>query len=147
MSQIRLAQKDDLPALLAIIHPFQSPGFNWSEDNFRSEFASAETWVLTNESEILAFVCFRDAVDAWEISILATRKDVCRQGLMETLLISLIERNGSQRQFWLEVHEHNKSAQKLYEKLGFRNDGRRGGYYSDGSAALLYSLQKKPQPT
>lgn len=141
--EVRLAIKEDLPQLLALIRPFRSPAFNWDEASFRSEFANAETWVLVNETEILSFVCMRDVGDAWEISILATRQQSQKQGWMEALLRNLMDRNGSERQFWLEVHEKNQSAQKLYEKLGFRNDGRRGGYYSDGSAALLYSFQNK----
>lgn len=147
MSQIRLAHPEDLPQLLDLIRPFRSPAFNWDEKTFRSEFSFTETWVLEDHSQVLSFVCLRDVVDAWEISVLATDQKVQKQGHMEELLCFLIHKYGSERQFWLEVHEQNKSAQKLYEKLGFRNDGRRGGYYSDGSAALLYSLQKKTGAT
>ena len=31
----------------------------------------------------------------------------------------------------LEVRSHNQAAIALYEKLGFRNAGRRKGYYDD----------------
>lgn len=140
---VREANKRDLPHLLRLIKPFHSPAFNWTDESFRLEFENSHTWVLEKDSEIAAFVCFRDAVDAWEISILATEQHHQKQGAMQALLQGLIDRFGSERHFWLEVHEKNVPAQKLYEKMGFQQDARRGGYYSDGSAALLYSLPKK----
>ncbi|MEZ0392274.1 MAG: GNAT family N-acetyltransferase [Pseudobdellovibrionaceae bacterium] len=143
MAQIRLATHGDLVQLLDLISPYQSPAFNWNENAFRNEFNFSQTWVLAEADEVQAFVCLRDSIEAWEISILATKSIYLQQGLMEALLKDLIERFNRERHIWLEVHEDNLPAQKLYEKLGFRCDGRRGGYYSDGSAAKLYSLSKK----
>jgi ribosomal-protein-alanine N-acetyltransferase len=141
--QIRLATNRDLPELLDLIRPFRSPAFNWSEDLFRSEFENVRTWVLEEDSEIVAFACLRDVYDAWEISVLATHQDHQEAGCMQKLLKGLIEKFGRERHFWLEVHEKNVPAQKLYQKMGFQHDGSRGGYYTDGSSALLYSLPKK----
>jgi ribosomal-protein-alanine N-acetyltransferase len=42
----------------------------------------------------------------------------------------------------LEVRESNASARGLYEKQGFREAGRRRGYYTDPvEDAILYSLR------
>lgn len=142
MIQIRQAGRYDLHQILEIIPPFFSPGFHWSEELLRSEFFNSKTWVLEKDSLVLAFVCLRDVIDAWEISVLATRAEYQGQGYMEALLKDLIRNFGSKRQLWLEVHEKNLPAQKLYEKLGFQHNGNRGGYYKDGSAARLYSLCK-----
>jgi len=147
MVQIRQASQYDLHQLLEIIAPFFSPGFHWSEGLFRSEFHNALTWVIEQDSQIQGFVCLRDVVDAWEISVLATRKESQGKGMMTALLRDLIQRYGEKRHLWLEVHETNLGAQKLYEKLGFKHDGNRGGYYKDGSAAMLYSLTKKQSPS
>jgi ribosomal-protein-alanine N-acetyltransferase len=139
---IRRARSEDLPALLQIIAPLKSTAFNWSEDNFLNEFSFAHTWVYCKDEQILAFICLRDANVAWEISVLAAASKWQRRGVMEAFLCKLfaiLADRGDQRHFWLEVHESNVAAQKLYLKLGFQNDGRRGGYYSDGSAALLMS--------
>lgn len=144
MAQIREAEKQDLSQLLEIIAPFYSPGFNWSPELFRTEFHGTKTWVLEKNGQILAFACLRDAVDAWEISVLATRKENHGQGHMETLLKDLIQRLNKERHLWLEVHQNNIPAQKLYEKMGFQQDGTRGGYYKDGSEARLYSRPKAP---
>lgn len=144
-TRIREATSRDLPQILQLIRPFRSPAFNWNEELFRLEFANSHTWILEEGSEILAFVCLRDAVDAWEISVLATHEKHQGQGCMQALLKDLIQRFGYERHFWLEVHEKNLPAQKLYQKMGFQLDAKRGGYYSDGSAALLYSLPQKPK--
>ncbi len=141
---VRRAKGSDLASLLEIIEPFVSPAFNWTEALFCAEFDYADTWVLEVDSDIQAFCCLRDAVDAWEISVLATKKSCQGQLLMQTLLREIFRQNGRERHYWLEVHEANVGAQKLYEKLGFQRDGARGGYYSDGSAAFLYSLVKEP---
>ncbi len=143
MSNVRLAKPQDLPELLKLIEPYFSPAFNWDETLFTSEFAHEQTWVLEEDSQIKAFACLRDAVEAWELSVLASHSSHREQGWMSLLLRDLIQRYSKQRHFWLEVHEKNLAAQKLYEKLGFQHDGNRGGYYRDGSSALLYSFPKK----
>jgi ribosomal protein S18 acetylase RimI-like enzyme len=140
---IRLARSSDLGEILDLITPFRGPAFNWSEDLFRTEFAFAKTWILQDEEGISAFCCLRDAGDAWEISVLATRQDRQQQGCMKKLLGEIVAMRSQERHLWLEVHEKNTGAQKLYEKLGFQKSGARGGYYSDGSTAFLYSLTKR----
>jgi len=143
-SQVRLAKAADLPALLEIIAPYYSAGFHWSDTLFCTEFDYSTTWVLEIDSQIQAFCCLRDVVDAWEISVLATRVSEQGKGLMQRLLNEIFQQNGRRRHYWLEVHEKNVGAQKLYEKVGFRRDGVRGGYYTDGSTAFMYSLSKEP---
>ncbi len=138
--KFRRAIRTDLAALNDIIEPYLGPAFNWPPINFNAEFEFAETWAFEVDDEIKAFVCVRNAFEAWEISVLATRLSDRRKGLMEKLLSATIEHYGRQRHFWLEVHESNLGAQAFYEKIGFKKEGRRGGYYSDGSSALLYTL-------
>jgi ribosomal protein S18 acetylase RimI-like enzyme len=137
------AEEADLSSLLELIEPYLSPGFNWREDLFRNEFAYAQTWVIRDAQQIYAFCCLRDAVDAWEISVLATHKDHLKVGHMRALLAEVFARVGRERHYWLEVHEANASAQRLYEKIGFQREGARGGYYTDGSTAFLYTLPKQ----
>lgn len=142
----RRAHLNDLESLHQLIAPSLSPAFHWDRSNFAAEFAFAETWILTTDSEILAFVCVRDAVDAWEISSLATAVSAQGRGYMRQLLEKVVEHYGRERHFWLEVHEGNVRAQKLYEQFGFIKEGRRGGYYKDGSSALLYTLPQMRNP-
>jgi ribosomal-protein-alanine N-acetyltransferase len=144
--KVRPSRPGDLAEILELIRPFESPAFHWPEDIFRSEFASSQTWVLEEDHEIRAIACLRNAVEAWEISVVATKQEYQGQGLAAGLLKWLLDHLGQERQFWLEVHETNLAAQKLYRKLGFRNEGRRGGYYRDGSAALLLNWTRKNGP-
>jgi [ribosomal protein S18]-alanine N-acetyltransferase len=41
------------------------------------------------------------------------------------------------RAVFLEVGEHNTPACRLYRRAGFKDVGRRQGYYQDGAAALV----------
>ena len=41
------------------------------------------------------------------------------------------------RSVFLEVDEHNAPACRLYRRAGFREVGRRQGYYHGGAAALV----------
>lgn len=140
--QIRRALFSDENALLDLIAPLQSPSFHWPMDQFLSEFQSSQTWVLTENDKLEAFICVRDAGEAWELSVLATRKSSQTKGHMQALLKAVIEQYNRERQLWLEVHEKNLSARKLYEKYGFESQGSRPTYYRDGAAAILYT---KPQ--
>lgn len=144
--QFRKAHADELAQLNLIIEPYLSPAFNWPPASFNSEFAHSETWVLIEPSagdeRVIAFCCIRDSIDAWEISLLATIKTHQGQGLMRHLLTRILQHYGRKRHFWLEVHESNVRAQKLYEQFGFIKEGHRGGYYTDGSSAYLYTLPK-----
>ena len=136
---IRLASSMDENALLEIIEPLQAPAFFWPADMFRAELVQTKTWILEQNGKPLAFVCVRDVSEAYEISVLATGVSQQGKGVMRRLLQQVIEELGGKRHLWLEVHENNLNARKLYEKLGFVHTGTRGGYYRDGSAALLYT--------
>jgi ribosomal-protein-alanine N-acetyltransferase len=140
--EIRRATFADEDALLELIAPLQSAEFSWPRESFLSEFQTAHTWVLEIRQRIEAFVCVRDAGEAWELSVLATRQSEQGKGFMKTLLQRLISQYNHQRQLWLEVHEKNVAAQKLYEKCGFECQGTRLAYYRDGGAALLYTKPK-----
>lgn len=43
----------------------------------------------------------------------------------------------------LEVSQKNKSAQRLYESLGFQKTHGKSNYYSNGEAAFFYRLELK----
>jgi ribosomal-protein-alanine N-acetyltransferase len=72
----------------------------------------------------------------------ARRRGVAR-GLLEKALVKLRERDVAVCH--LEVREDNTPAIALYESAGFARVGRRGGYYRDGSAALLYRKELGPR--
>ena len=87
--------------------------------------------VIQGEAEILTF-CVEEGCR--------------RQGLGEALLKYLIQQSKIQTCF-LEVNSNNPSAIRLYERLSFKNVGRRAAYYTSGAEnaqdAIIYRYSKK----
>ena len=133
--------KPSMRALVEAIHSEQGllSQFYWPMDQLGAEMATAEALGIFEGSELAGFVLYRETPEAWEISLVATHPRFQRRGFMEHLLKHMIAAKGQGRELWLEVHQDNHSAQKLYEKLGFQLVGRRPRYYKDGATALLYS--------
>jgi ribosomal-protein-alanine N-acetyltransferase len=113
--------------------------FYWPDDLLNAEMATAEMIGVLEGDQIAGVVMYRELPEAWEISLVATDPKFRRQGFMEFLFKHLVDAKGQNRELWLEVHEENVSAQKLYEKLGFKEIRRRPRYYKDGGTAILYS--------
>jgi len=81
----------------------------------------------------------RMAADEAEILSIAIAPARRRRGLSRPLLdyhLRSLAGLGA-RAVFLEVDEHNAPACRLYEGAGFREVGRRGGYYAGGAAALV----------
>jgi ribosomal-protein-alanine N-acetyltransferase len=88
------------------------------------------------------FASGRVAADEAEVLNLAVREDCRRQGEGRALVEELLRRfakSGVSRVF-LEVRESNRGAIGFYERMGFRQSGRREDYYRGPSeAALVYA--------
>jgi [ribosomal protein S18]-alanine N-acetyltransferase len=140
---IRSAGEQDLPILFDIyLRAFaaarQPSGSVWNRAQFHQEWDVGRVWVGQDESsQIHSFIFARHNGQAWEITQLATDPKFWRRGHMEFLLQKVIDELAPP--IWLEVHESNAPACRLYEKLGFTQVGSRPRYYLDGGAALLYS--------
>ena len=138
---LKSQHKPAIKSLVRAIHEEQGmlAQFFWPEDLLGAELATAEIIGVLEGAEIAGVVLYRELPEAWEISLVATHPKFRRQGYMEYLFEHLIDAKGQDRELWLEVHEENVSAQKLYEKLGFKEMRRRPRYYKDGGTAILYS--------
>lgn len=141
MRKIRRFEAADEEQIQALAKPLLGVAFNWSEENLRKELQQAMTLVLEDQGEIISFICLRDLFQAWDLTIVATKQSAHRQGCMRELMLFVIDQYAVDRQLWLEVHQDNIGAQKFYKSMGFEHSGTRGGYYSDGSAALLYTFR------
>jgi ribosomal protein S18 acetylase RimI-like enzyme len=139
--QVLLLQNEDHDfrhVLLEIVKPLQGPAFLWPEAKLWSQLDSGRTFLALSETkEVIAFVCCMDVGAAVELPVLATATAFQNLGVMETLLREIIATHYSAREIWLEVHEGNTAARKLYKKLGFTESGQRSSYYTDKSAAIL----------
>ena len=130
------------PELLSLIEDFEThPGFSWNATQLAEELKVGHGWGLWQQDHLAAFVLGRENDQAFEIMLLGTAPLYRRQGAMRALLQAVIA--GSQKAIWLEVHQSNEAAIKLYHDLGFQPTGARKNYYSDGASALLMSFLRK----
>lgn len=81
--------------------------------------------------EVVGYIGMHHVVDEGYIANLAVRDDLRRQGVATALLKSLDEYAEEQDMEFitLEVRETNSEAIALYEKNGYRREGRRKDFY------------------
>lgn len=127
---------------LAALHAeaFDTP---WDAASLTALLASPGVFAVEQPD---GFILIRVVADEAEILTLAVRPAVRRSGLGGRLVEAAVVRAaalGAERMF-LEVAEDNVAARGLYARAGFREAGRRRGYYarSDGSRedALILAL-------
>ena len=148
----------DLDAVLHIERAsFQTP---WSRQAFLHELERnrvAGLWVArarrsSHESEtssVVGYLCLWAVADEVHVTNLAVDPEWRGEGIGRLLLGTLLahHRAAGARRAFLEVRPGNVEARRLYEGLGFREVGRRRGYYVDtGEDALLLeaSLDEGP---
>ncbi len=120
----------------------------WSADTCDRLLASPGTFaVLAREgSENVGFVLARVAADEAEILSVGVSRPARRQGIGARIL-SAAARGAAAAgatKLFLEVGTENVAALTLYRKLGFREVGRRPGYYRDGSGDGLTMRAELP---
>ena len=146
MSQIKSLQSADCASVFNLLKQvYEAPpyplGGAWTMRLVETELEKGKGFGLFEEGQLQALVLFRHQDLIWDIVMLATLPDRQRRGDMTRLLQEVAGRRPPNVELWLEVHEANLAAHNLYKKLGFRQVGRRPGYYRDGCAAVLYSLR------
>ncbi len=96
-------------------------------------------------AEPCGFVMSRKASDEAEILSIVVAPGRRGSGLGQTLLAAHLGRLAAAgvTQLFLEVEEGNDAAERLYRHFGFREVGRRKGYYpkSDGSRATAVTMR------
>ena len=83
-------------------------------------------------TRVQAFLVAQHIPPEWELENIVVAPTARREGLGSRLvqhLLSIARKSNSDAMF-LEVRESNIAARRLYEKLGFRENGRRKAYYS-----------------
>lgn len=117
----------------------------WTRGMFEETLSSpVGMGVVAEESRrIVGYLVFYFAASEIHVMNIAVRQD--RRGLglaswMMSRVMDLARRNSMETCF-LEVRESNVPARGLYEKLGFRQIGRRKGYYREtGEDAIVMEL-------
>ncbi|MCT0218488.1 GNAT family N-acetyltransferase [Synechococcus sp. CS-1329] len=119
----------------------------WHQELEAQELAAGERWVLgvLGGSQLLAVGSGWLILDELQILLVLVHPTRRRTGLARRLMGELMhqgqERGASAAS--LEVAAGNIAALGLYASLGFRNTGRRRGYYRDGQDALIQWCQLK----
>jgi [ribosomal protein S18]-alanine N-acetyltransferase len=145
-------QTDPDPALLAAVDAqcFAEP---WDAAAYAGLCANpaVQAWLLRDDAGAPAglLLCQRvaDEAELYRIGIVPPRR---RQGLGAWLLERLLAeaRSGGLRRVHLEVRAGNTAARRLYAGAGFREVGRRPGYYrtpqGEAEDAVLYAWQAQP---
>jgi ribosomal-protein-alanine N-acetyltransferase len=136
---LRSLTASDIPQILEIEN--QSFSEPWSRDGFRDLLANPSfnemgAFIGPNLVGYIFFYCVMDELHVMNIAV---HPKFRKQGLGEKLL-NHVHEFGKKHEIkfaYLEVRQTNDSAQKLYEKLGYRKQGRRIGYYSNQEDAFL----------
>lgn len=144
MMRVRAATTDDIPVLMSLEQGSRTAA-SWQEAQYRAALegkAGPERVSLVIEDEkVLGFIVARVLGDEWEIENVVVAEAAQRRGLGSRLVKELLDlaRIRSAGSIFLEVRKSNHAAQRLYEKWGFSQSGRRKGYYADPPEdALLF---------
>lgn len=118
----------------------------WSEASFQQFLSHPGSVALIarhgNPQSTVGFIVGQLAADEAEILTFGVNKDWQRLGLGRRLLDGLSRaagRGGAQKLF-LEVAEDNLPALVLYSRVGFKEQGRRKGYYSRANGPAIDAL-------
>lgn len=127
--RIRPAELTDIPAVHAIEQKvFADP---WSTQDFRDCVTFAQFLVAEADGQVAGYVVALEAADEGEILNLAVAEGGRRRGLGRALVQAMVAslQDRGVRQVFLEVRDSNAPARALYAAFGFKEVGRRKGYY------------------
>ncbi|HEX4229939.1 MAG TPA: ribosomal protein S18-alanine N-acetyltransferase [Bryobacteraceae bacterium] len=131
---IRSGAPSDAPRLEGIERlSFADPSWN-AADFFRYDCIVAEI-----DGQVAGFLVSRSVHLEREILNLAVAPEWRRRGIAKTLLEHHLAQGGTH---FLEVRESNLAAQALYRTLGFREVGRRLGYYDRPAESAIVMRMK-----
>jgi [ribosomal protein S18]-alanine N-acetyltransferase len=145
---IRPATSADIPSMMALDRASETAA-HWSERQYYSLFAADlrhVIFVAQADQQMLGFLVAQQVAPEWELENIVISSEYRRRGIGTELVKSLIQRarETNSDSVFLEVRESNGDARKLYEKLEFRESGRRKAYYSDPiEDAILYRFLLK----
>ena len=142
-AHIRRATIDDLDDLVALENSsFAAERMSARQWRRHLESLTAEVLIATRERRTVgaAVVFFHRGSDIARLYSVAVAAPERGNGLGEALLVraAYAARRRGARRMRLEVRSDNHTAQRLYERRGYRHFASRDHYYEDGQDALRY---------
>ncbi|WP_457614976.1 ribosomal protein S18-alanine N-acetyltransferase [Methanopyrus sp.] len=146
---VRRAKKSDIPEVVRIEErafpksPYPTYVFLYNLSNNPDGFLVAEV-----EGKVVGYIIFelRPWLGEGHIVSIAVHPDYRRAGI-GTVLMREAERRileAGYETVRLEVRESNFPARRFYERLGYGEERREHGYYSDGETAVIMVKRLKP---
>ena len=119
----------------------------WNMDILKEELTSetSQFFCAKYENKIVGFAGIKIIIDEADIMNIAVKKDYRRQGIATLLLNHILNicKEKEINTIHLEVNEENFSAISLYQKLGFKECGRRKQYYDNTYDAILMKKNRQ----
>ncbi|MEM1409678.1 MAG: GNAT family N-acetyltransferase [Pseudomonadota bacterium] len=139
----RLAEQGEAP-VLAAVHGRVFPFGAWDQAFWQTALDAAYDLPFLLGDPPRALALLRVLGPEAEVITIGTAEPRRGDG---TALLGVMTTHGlalGAKRLFLEVSALNSTAQRFYRHAGFVQHGRRSHYYSDGSDALLLSLDLAP---
>lgn len=140
---IKIAQVQDSGVIAHMEREtFSNP---WGELSVRSwiKMENADFLIAYNAQSPVGYIGYHKAFDIAEIDRIAVSLDLRRHGVASLLINRFLDEIKKDKisKIYLDVRESNTSAFRLYSVFGFKQVGKRKGYYVDtGEDAILMEL-------
>lgn len=136
---------EDLDQVMEIENDLISPP--WTREGFFTFLLKDENmfFVVEEKGQILGYCSMQTVLDEGDILNVAVTRDRQKEGigyfLVDSMLMLAVARGI--HIVHLEVRESNGSARRLYQRLGFKEDGFRKNYYTEPveNAVLMTKTQ------
>ena len=121
----------------------------WADSGFtdEAEIPGSYCFVATDENnDVSGYIIFRILLDEVHFLKIAVKKNARKQGTGQKLIDKMLEtaRQKNAYVIYLEVNTANRPAIELYKKNGFRETGRRNGYYGNEDALNMELITGHP---
>ena len=136
---------EDLDQVMEIENDLISPP--WTREGFFTFLLKDENmfFVVEEKGQILGYCSMQTVLDEGDILNVAVTRDRQKEGLGYFLVDSMLMLAAARgiHIVHLEVRESNGSARRLYQRLGFKEDGFRKNYYTEPveNAVLMTKTQ------
>lgn len=136
---------EDLDQVMEIENDLISPP--WTREGFFTFLLKDENmfFVVEEKGKILGYCSMQTVLDEGDILNVAVTRDRQKEGIGYFLVDSMLMLAAARgiHIVHLEVRESNGSARRLYQRLGFKEDGFRKNYYTEPveNAVLMTKTQ------